>query len=389
MSAPESGRRSGAGVARRGKVEDIEMRKLREDLDRNYKKVFDKHGPEGVPLQDLRQELEEEGITDHMTQERLNSLLNNADANRDAQITYGEFVKLMEGGGQGGVTREERQRFRGIISAAIDNIIPQSMKEDFIANYNCRPPPLFIPIISAIEIAVFIYYAVELEAQGRPITATTGVDMSSPLVYRPSRRYEAWRFLTYMFMHQGYIHILSNMIFQLLFGVPLEFVHKFWRVMIVYILGVIAGSLAHSCTDHYVGLVGASGGVYALLGAHVAAIITNWREMNYECCSGSIKRILLSAPVRLTVILVLVLPDTGIAIYRRISAPDEFKVGVTAHIGGFLAGLLLGVPVLKNVQKLPWETTLGWVTLALYLAFVAFAIMFNGFYKGYPATDWS
>ena len=33
------------------------------------------------------------------------------------------------------------------------------------------------------------------------------------------------------------------------------------------------GGLAHSVTDHSVGLVGASGGVYALLGAHCAAII--------------------------------------------------------------------------------------------------------------------
>jgi hypothetical protein len=35
-----------------------------------------------------------------------------------------------------------------------------------------------------------------------------------------------------------------------------------------------AGSLAHSISDHPVGLVGASGGVYAILGAHVAAIVT-------------------------------------------------------------------------------------------------------------------
>jgi hypothetical protein len=34
------------------------------------------------------------------------------------------------------------------------------------------------------------------------------------------------------------------------------------------------GSLAHSVTDHAVSLCGASGGCYALIGAHIASIIT-------------------------------------------------------------------------------------------------------------------
>ncbi len=38
-----------------------------------------------------------------------------------------------------------------------------------------------------------------------PITATSGVPLYSPLIYNPSRRYEAWRFLSYMLLHQGYV----------------------------------------------------------------------------------------------------------------------------------------------------------------------------------------
>ena len=33
-----------------------------------------------------------------------------------------------------------------------------------------------------------------------------------------------------------------------------------------------------------------------------------------------------------------VVPDTYLGIYRRITEKDEFKVGVSAHIGGFVAG---------------------------------------------------
>ncbi|KAK7094963.1 rhomboid-related protein 2-like [Littorina saxatilis] len=372
----------------------MELSTLRTELDKSFKPIFEKHGGKGIELGELRRELEDEGLLEHISHARMDQLLTKADQDANQLITYREFEHMMTRD----LTQSERSRFQSVIRAAIMDIVPLRFRDDFLANYNCCPPPIFILFISIAEIVVFVVYAMELKEDGIETTATSGVAMYSPLVYKPNRRYEAWRFLTYMLMHQGYMHILFNMIFQLLFGLPLEIVHKAWRVALVYLLGVIAGSLAHSISDHNVGLVGASGGVYALLGAHVAAIVTNWREMNYKCmdpeeledntCKG-IGRILLSAPVRLMVILVLVVPDTAMAVYRRVTAPDEFKVGVTAHIGGFMAGLLLGIPILMNVRRHEWETNLGWVTLAIYLAFVALCCIFNAVYDGYPNTDWS
>lgn len=54
-----------------------------------------------------------------------------------------------------------------------------------------------------------------------------------------------------------------------------------------------------------------------------------------------------------------------------------------------LTGVMLGIVILRNINRLTWERTLGWVTLALYLAFVAFCCLFNAFYDDYPPTDWS
>lgn len=111
-------------------------------------------------------------------------------------------------------------------------------------------------------------------------------------MYEPTKRHQAWRFLTYMFVHIGYlhnlcflynklikrfscryVHIVVNLIFQLLMGIPLEMVHGWWRVSLLYFLGVIAGSLTTSVTDPWVRLAGASGGVYCLMTAHIATII--------------------------------------------------------------------------------------------------------------------
>ena len=44
--------------------------------------------------------------------------------------------------------------------------------------------------------------------------------------------------------------------------------------------GVLAGSLGTSLTDSSTYLAGASGGVYALIAAHLATLLLNWSEDN-------------------------------------------------------------------------------------------------------------
>lgn len=68
-------------------------------------------------------------------------------------------------------------------------------------------------------------------------------------------------------------HLLINLLVQVLLGIPLEMVHKWWRVLVVYLAGVLAGSLGTSVVDPTVKLAGASGGVYSLVTAHIASII--------------------------------------------------------------------------------------------------------------------
>ena len=46
-----------------------------------------------------------------------------------------------------------------------------------------------------------------------------------------------------------YVHITTNMLVQLLVGLPLELVHRWWRIAIVYLSGVLAGSLGSSVFD--------------------------------------------------------------------------------------------------------------------------------------------
>ena len=123
------------------------------------------------------------------------------------------------------------------------------------------------------------------------------VPYCSHIIYNPSRRYEVrawtldkiissqcwqiWRYLTYSFVHAGLFHVTFNILVQLVLGIPLEMVHAAWRVAAVYLSGVLAGSLWTSVIKPGVFLSGASGGVYALITAHLGTVIMNHREMSH------------------------------------------------------------------------------------------------------------
>ncbi|KHJ77654.1 hypothetical protein OESDEN_22726 [Oesophagostomum dentatum] len=60
-----------------------------------------------------------------------------------------------------------------------------------------------------------------------------------PLMFSPKMKSQVWRFVTYALLHAGLIHLLGNMIVQLLIGVPLEVVHKPWRIGPLYLMAVL------------------------------------------------------------------------------------------------------------------------------------------------------
>nr|CAH7712261.1 unnamed protein product [Callosobruchus chinensis] len=121
-------------------------------------------------------------------------------------------------------------------------------------------------MISILEAACF---AIDEQTKSK-----TGLGLSATIfIYDPWKRQEAWRFLTYMLVHIGYEHIFTNLIVQLVLGLPLEMVHRWQRVLLIYVAGVLAGSLAHSVADPNIMLGGASGGVYSIMTAHIADVI--------------------------------------------------------------------------------------------------------------------
>ena len=245
-------------------------------------------------------------------------------------------------------------------------VVPKNQRQttvrSYIDHYTCLPPPLFMIIISIIEIAVFVFYCVKMDE----ISTNGPVPYDSKLIYHPRRRFEAWRYLTYALIHAGYLHLIFNVIVQLCLGVPLELIHKWWRVGLLYMAGVAAGSLGASISDPRTYLAGASGGVYALIAAHLSNVVLNFNEMEYGW-------------VRLLGLTTFAASDVGIAVWDRYHQSLNHRVSYAAHIAGAVAGLLLGLIVLRNLRVRRWETFIGLLATAAFALLLLIAVLFNIF----------
>lgn len=86
------------------------------------------------------------------------------------------------------------------------------------------------------------------------------------------------------------------------------------------------------------------------------------------------------AIVQLFVFLVFCGTDAGFAIYRQVHDMHD-QVGYVAHLCGAVAGLLVGIGVLRNLKVRPWERKLWWCAVTLYFLLMATGISIHLFYK--------
>uniref|UniRef100_T1J9T2 Uncharacterized protein n=1 Tax=Strigamia maritima TaxID=126957 RepID=T1J9T2_STRMM len=72
--------------------------------------------------------------------------------------------------------------------------------------------------------------------------------------------------------------------------------------------------------------------------------------------------------------------DVGFAVYNRYASQHNGPpVSYVAHLTGALAGLTVGLLVLKNFEQKLKEQWIWWVALGVYAACTLFAVLFNVF----------
>uniref|UniRef100_A0A0N5AZW2 Rhomboid protease n=1 Tax=Syphacia muris TaxID=451379 RepID=A0A0N5AZW2_9BILA len=329
---------------------------------------FDVNNDGYIPTRELKQYVRESARLFGLNPNEATKLLENVDINKDHLIDFSEFCLLM--------SKAKKMRMRRVMFLAAQMVLPRNVRTQkftYLQQYNCFPPPLFMLFISVIEvnifgyvcttdlnslvflvklqIAVYTYYVSEMKSGlNLERRSTTGISITdSPLIFNPHKKQELWRYFTYMLVHIDIFHLVLNILAQLVLGVSLELVHKLWRIAAVYFSGVLAGSLLVSVVDPNAYLAGASGGVYALLAAHISDLLINWSEMEF-------------AFVRAIFLGFVIVVDFGISAYQRYFE-NENKVSYASHIAGFVAGVLMGVVVLRNFRKRTWEAAALWTCI--------------------------
>lgn len=351
---------------REQQVQQIPLQRLntREENQRRseLRAIFDKYDTNRngfICVGELKRMIEDKKCPD-ISQNVVKVLLKMSDDNNDDHLDFEEFYKL---------SMQHPYLFREICvkycRLVVPNRNPNALTGDEIdgeyeQNMKFWPPPLMMIAFSIMEIIFFVIDIIR--TQDRNGMSTSG-PMATLFIYNPNQREEVWRFLTYMFVHIGTMHLFMNLLIQIFLGVALELVHCWWRVALVYLAGVIAGSMGTSLFTPRVFLAGASGGVYALITAHIATIIMNWKQMEY-------------AIVQLFVFLIFCATDLGVSIYNSINDPWD-KVGYVAHASGALAGFLVGIGVLRNLKVVPWERKLWWCAVTVYFMLMVAGIMFH------------
>lgn len=138
-------------------------------------------------------------------------------------------------------------------------------------------------------------------------------------------------------VHGGFVHLAFNMVILLFCGRAVEAVTGMWGMAILYVVGAYVAAAAHYLVSagDIIPMVGASGAISAVLGAYAMLFgRTRVRVADPRLALWLNALWLMAAWIVLQLILGLTFSGSGI------------RIAIAAHIGGFVAGLLLARPLL-------------------------------------------
>lgn len=189
----------------------------------------------------------------------------------------------------------------------------------------------------AVDAAVCNYGLIPGEILQR-VPPGSGVEMAPGVVCAVDPSPQYWTVLTSMFMHGGWMHLIGNMVFFWVFGNNIEDAMGHVRFALFYVMcGVAAAATQVLVTPgSTVPMVGASGAISGILGAYLL-LYPRVRVHAVVFLGFYVTSIAIPAFVMLGYWIVLQLLSSLSSLGARQTGGTAFF----AHIGGFVAGLVL------------------------------------------------
>ncbi|MGA2434128.1 MAG: rhomboid family intramembrane serine protease [Bryobacteraceae bacterium] len=191
--------------------------------------------------------------------------------------------------------------------------------------------PIVTVLLIAVNAAVFLY-ELSLDPFSRNhLIAVYGIVPG---------RFHAVSLLTTMFLHSGWLHVIGNMWFLWIFGDNVEDRLGHANYLLFYLLCGVAAGLAHvaSAPDSIVPAVGASGAIAGVMGAYLVKFPRS-RVLTLVFLFVFVTTVELPAAFILVYwFIVQFFSGVGSVAYSHAS---QQGVAWFAHVGGFLAGIVL------------------------------------------------
>ena len=153
------------------------------------------------------------------------------------------------------------------------------------------------------------------------------------------------RLASALFLHADWIHLLGNLVFLLIFGLPAERVMGGWRFLTLFLLGGAAANLAAvlaiSAPDRVI--IGASGAVSAVIGAYLA--LFPGARLGVVLPLGLFLEFV-RAPAFLLIGI-----WAGLQVLFAYIGPAFGAVAWAAHVAGFLFGVLFALLVRAGIAR--------------------------------------
>lgn len=224
-------------------------------------------------------------------------------------------------------------------------------------------PPIFNlpPVITALSGALVLLHVVrwfvseETELQLLLWLAFIPARYDSTLVRLPlpgGEAADAWTFVTYAFLHGDAVHLVVNLVWFLAFGSAVAWRFGALRFTVFFAVTAAAGAAAHLVTHfgEFVPLVGASAAISGAMAAALRFAFEAGGPLGYFRDGGRSAFFVPAAPLLQALRNPQVLVFLAIWFFLNLGfglgdvAGDlggEGTIAWQAHIGGFLAGLLL------------------------------------------------